>query len=65
MSTVIRVIKCTIPEIEFVEDAQKLNRLGDDVVKVPHEIVNGKLKVTEGPGLGLTVDEEKLEYYKI
>ncbi|MGY9051230.1 MAG: mandelate racemase/muconate lactonizing enzyme family protein [Alphaproteobacteria bacterium] len=57
-------ISMVLPKLDWYSNVS-IQYLGDDVVKVPHEIVNGKLKVTEGPGLGLTVDEEKLEYYKI
>ena len=51
--------------IPYKVDNVRIQYLGDDIIKVPHQIINGKLKGTEGYGLGLTVDEEKLEYYKI
>jgi glucarate dehydratase len=34
----------------------------DDIAE-PLELVDGRLKVPEGPGLGVTVDEEKLAFY--
>jgi len=37
----------------------------DDIVKDPMEIEEGLLKIPEGPGLGVTVDEEKVDRYRI
>ncbi|MBT6222471.1 MAG: hypothetical protein HOI64_00830 [Rhodobiaceae bacterium] len=57
-------ISMVLPKLDWYSNVS-IQYLGDDIIKVPHQIINGKLKVTEGYGLGLTVDEEKLEYYKI
>ncbi|HZK26089.1 MAG: hypothetical protein GX834_04410 [Clostridiaceae bacterium] len=35
-----------------------------DVIQEPFDIKNGKFKVPDGPGLGVELDEEKLEYMK-
>jgi glucarate dehydratase len=34
----------------------------DDIVE-PLELTGGRLRVPRGPGLGVTVDEEKLAFY--
>lgn len=35
----------------------------DDVITTPFRFKDGKLAVPEGPGLGVTLDEKKLEHY--
>lgn len=37
----------------------------DDVLETPLEIVDGAIDVPDGPGLGVTVDDEKVERYRI
>ena len=57
-------ISMVLPKLDWYSNVS-IQYLGDDIIKIPHEITDGKLKVVEGPGLGLSVNEEKLEYYKI
>ncbi len=38
--------------------------LTDDIVKNPVAVVDGHIVTPEGPGLGVTVDEDKLERYR-
>jgi glucarate dehydratase len=33
-----------------------------DVITEPHTIVDGSFRVPEGPGLGVTIDEDQLTY---
>ena len=37
----------------------------DDVLATPLDIVDGAIEVPDGPGLGVTVDEEKVKRYRI
>ena len=37
----------------------------DDVVKDLMETEKGVIKIPEGPGIGVTIDEEKVNRYKI
>jgi len=37
----------------------------DDIITQPFQFEDGKLRVPEGPGLGVEVDEHKLEKYKV
>jgi L-alanine-DL-glutamate epimerase-like enolase superfamily enzyme len=37
----------------------------DDVLETPLELVDGAMAVPDGPGLGVTVDEAKVEQYRI
>ncbi len=36
--------------------------LEDDILEKPFEVKDGKIQFPEGPGLGITVDEEKVRY---
>jgi L-alanine-DL-glutamate epimerase-like enolase superfamily enzyme len=38
--------------------------LADDIVKAPITVVDSHIVTPEGPGLGVTVDEEKLARYR-
>lgn len=38
--------------------------LADDLLQTPLQIRNGVVRLPEGPGLGVEVDEEKLAFYK-
>ena len=38
--------------------------LADDIISVPFEIINGRALVPTGPGLGITVDEERVRFYQ-
>jgi L-alanine-DL-glutamate epimerase-like enolase superfamily enzyme len=37
--------------------------IADDIVKQPMEFRNGRVKVPEGPGLGVEIDDDKLKKY--
>ena len=37
----------------------------DDIIETPFEIEQGQMTVPDEPGLGVTVDEEKVEQYRI
>jgi L-alanine-DL-glutamate epimerase-like enolase superfamily enzyme len=39
--------------------------LEDDIITPLHQIEAGRMKVPEGPGLGVRVDESKLEQYRV
>lgn len=54
----------TIPEMSFAGDAH-YHYLTDDIVeggKMPY--VNGAIAVPTGPGLGVTLDEDKMRHYE-
>jgi L-alanine-DL-glutamate epimerase-like enolase superfamily enzyme len=38
--------------------------LEDDIIKTPHRIERGFMTLPDGPGLGVTVDENKLDRYR-
>lgn len=38
--------------------------LADDVISAPLEIKNGRALIPTGPGLGITVDEERVRFYQ-
>ncbi len=38
--------------------------LGDDVLKTPLRVEDGKVALLPGPGLGIEVDEDKLKFYE-
>jgi L-alanine-DL-glutamate epimerase-like enolase superfamily enzyme len=42
-----------------------LNNYADDLLETPIEIANGYARVPEGPGLGITIDEEALTRLRI
>ena len=39
--------------------------LADDIIKNPMTIQDGKIILRSGPGLGIEIDENKVEKYKI
>jgi len=51
----------TIPELEYGCELFGPLRIRDDVVSKKIEYRNGNAIVPSGPGLGITVDEKKLE----
>lgn len=42
-----------------------LNVYSDDLLSTPLQITGGNAAVPQGPGLGVTVDEEALERYRV
>jgi L-alanine-DL-glutamate epimerase-like enolase superfamily enzyme len=39
--------------------------MADDLVSNPLQIINGEMAVSNMPGVGIELDEEKLEHYKL
>lgn len=42
-----------------------MNNYADDLIVEPHRVTGGYVPVPEGPGLGVAVDEEALERYRV
>jgi muconate cycloisomerase len=62
-SAAISHLAVSLPTLEW--DASVTNQyLADDVVKNPIQVVNGHIVTPDGPGLGIEVDEDKIEKYK-
>jgi glucarate dehydratase len=54
----------TIPQMSFAGDAH-YHFLTDDIIeggKLPY--INGAIEVPRGPGLGVSLDEDKMKYYE-
>jgi muconate cycloisomerase len=37
----------------------------DDLIKAPLKLVDGAIEVPDGPGMGIEVDEAKVERYRV
>lgn len=54
----------TIPEMTFAGDAH-YHYLTDDIIEGgPFKYVNGAIQVPTGPGLGVSLDEDKMKHYE-
>lgn len=53
------------PTVAWVELDIRDSPLRSDLTTEPFVVVDGRLKVPDGPGLGITLDEERLEQYEI
>lgn len=67
-STAAANLGCVIPVT--TPDAESTGRIAgiyykDDIVTEPFEFVDGAVKVPQGPGLGVELDEEKVERYRL
>ena len=67
-STAAANLGCVIPVT--TPDAEATGRIAgiyykDDIVTEPFEFVDGAVKVPQGPGLGVELDEEKVERYRL
>ena len=67
-STAATNLACVIPVT--TPDAEATGRIAgiyykDDIVTEPFEFVDGAVKVPQGPGLGVELDEEKVERYRL
>lgn len=67
-STAAANLGCVIPVT--TPDAEATGRIAgiyykDDIVTEPFEFVDGAVKVPRGPGLGVELDEEKVERYRL
>lgn len=54
----------TIPTMTFASDAHYHYLTDDVIVGGILKYTNGYIKVPQGPGLGVTLDEEKMKYYE-
>jgi len=62
-SAAISHLAVSLPTLEW--DASVTNQyLVDDVAKNPIQVINGRIITPDGPGLGIEVDEQKIEQYK-
>lgn len=52
------------PNFMIMEHSHDANAMKASILKEPYEPVNGYFHVTDTPGLGVEVDEEKLEQFK-
>jgi glucarate dehydratase len=52
-----------IPNLSFAADAHYHHLTDDIIVGGPMKYVNGKIKVPDGPGLGVEIDRDKLNEY--
>ena len=52
-----------IPNLTFAADAHYHHLRDDVILGGPMKYENGKLKVPDGPGLGVTLNRDKLEQY--
>jgi muconate cycloisomerase len=61
-------LPCVVPVSTPVE-AQHGQLAGiyykDDLIKAPLEFSDGAIKVPDGPGMGIEVDEEKIARYRV
>ena len=57
-------LAASIPNMTLAIDNER-DYLGGDIVEPTFTIVDGKLDVPMGPGLGVVVDEDALESYKV
>lgn len=64
----------TVAAVHFAKAFMNINypiensyflRLEDDLLEEPLKIENGFIEISEGPGLGVEIDEEKLERYRV
>ena len=67
-STAVANLGCVIPVT--TPDAEATGRIAgiyykDDIVTEPFEFVDGAVKVPQRPGLGVELDEEKVERYRL
>lgn len=62
------VLSCVIP-VSTPKEAQR-GQIGgiyykDDLIKQPFKLVDGAVEVPQGPGMGIAVDEAKIETYRV
>lgn len=57
-------VAAAIPEITYAVDSMYY-LLADDLIDEPFQLLDGELTPPGGPGLGVTVDEEKLGHYAV
>ncbi len=61
-------LACVVP-VSTPSEAQHGQLAGiyyrDDLIKTPFRLVDGAVQVPEGPGMGIDVDEEKVQRYRV
>lgn len=61
-------LSCVVP-VSTPAEAQHGQLAGiyytDDVIKAPFELIDGSIKVPDGPGMGIEIDEDKIEHYRV
>jgi muconate cycloisomerase len=62
------VLSCVVP-VSTPKEAQR-GQIGgiyykDDLIKEPFKLVDGAVEVPQGPGMGIAVDEAKIETYRV
>ena len=62
------VLSCVVPVSTPKEDQR--GQIGgiyykDDLIKEPFKLVDGAIEVPQGPGMGIAVDEAKIETYRV
>jgi L-rhamnonate dehydratase len=55
-------LAASIPNLMLAVDTQYDNQ-ADDIVTEPHRYVSGVMDLPDGPGLGMSLDAQKLEQY--
>ena len=62
------MLSCVVP-VSTPAEAQHGQLAGiyytDDLVKAPFEFIDGAIKVPDGPGMGIDIDEEKIARYRV
>jgi L-alanine-DL-glutamate epimerase-like enolase superfamily enzyme len=57
-------LMASTPSVNLPPDRTNFT-LVDDVIEKRHTVADGSLSVPDGPGLGVTVDEEKVQEYRL
>ena len=61
-------LSCVVP-VSTPAEAQRGQLAGvyykDDLIKAPFEFVDGTIKVPDGPGMGIEIDEDKIARYRV
>lgn len=57
-------VVCSTKE-PLLEFDRSPNRIREELITKPHVSVNGYIDVPTGYGLGIEVDEDKLNYFKL
>jgi glucarate dehydratase len=63
MAAVLHAVSST-PAINLASDTAYHN-WSDDVIESPFAVKDGSIEVPDAPGLGVTVDPEKVEEYRV
>jgi muconate cycloisomerase len=62
------MLSCVVP-VSTPAEAQHGQLAGiyytDDLIKAPLELSDGAIRVPDGPGLGIDIDEDKIARYRV